>query len=82
MGSDSEASITIKNINEQKSFLPNLHSNIMLETAVISTKVAIKLIHGYSKNNVTAAIIIEVSSVAGNIALFRTLKLSFIILYK
>ena len=54
----------------------------MLETAVISTKVAIKLIHGYSKNNVTAARIIEVSSVAGNIALFRTLKLSFIILYK
>jgi hypothetical protein len=42
MGSDSEASITIKNINEQNIFVPNLHSNIMLEIAIINIKVAIK----------------------------------------
>ena len=42
MGSDSEASITIKNINEQNIFLLNLHSNIMLEIAIINTKVVIK----------------------------------------
>ena len=42
MGSDSEASITIKNINEQNIFVPNLHSNIMLEIAIINIKVVIK----------------------------------------